>query len=72
MTYAAGVREILQVGRPPNVKALFPHSRALIVSGKAIDRAMRARGKPSPWPPNGRSHFVIRGALRAAQRANAP
>ena len=34
----------LQVGRPPNVAQLFPHSRALIVSGKAIDRAMLAKG----------------------------
>jgi fructose-bisphosphate aldolase class II len=61
----------LAVGRPPNVSRLFPHSRALIVSGKAIDRALRAKGKAMTMAANGRSEFVIRGALRAAQRANA-
>jgi len=72
MTYAADFEKSLQVGRPPNVKALFPHSRALIVSGKVVDRAMRARGKAIAMAANGRNYFVIRGALRAAQRANAP
>ncbi len=61
----------LEVGRPPNVKKLFPHSRALIVSGKAVDRAMTAKGKAMTIAANGRNSFVIRGALRAAQRANA-
>lgn len=61
----------LEVGRPPNVVRLFPNSRALIVSGKAIDRAMRAKGKAMTIAANGRNNFVIRGALRAAQRANA-
>jgi fructose/tagatose bisphosphate aldolase len=41
------------------------------VSGKVIDRAMLARGKAMTIAANGRNHFVIRGALRAAQRANA-
>ena len=36
----------LKVGRPPNIERLFPNSRALIVSGKYIDRAMLAKGKP--------------------------
>ena len=72
MAYAADFEKALQVGRPPNVKALFPHSRALIVSGKVVDRAMRAKGKAIAMAANGRSYFVIRGALRAAQRANAP
>ena len=72
MTYAADFEKALQVGRPPNVKALFPHSRALLVSGKVVDRAMRAKGKAIAMAANGRSYFVIRGALRAAQRANAP
>jgi len=72
MTYAADFEKSLQVGRPPNVKALFPHSRALIVSGKVVDRAMKARGKAIAMAANGRNFFVIRGALRAAQRANAP
>jgi len=61
----------LQIGRPPNIVQLFPHSQALIVSGKIIDRAMIAKGKAMTIAANGRNHFVIRGALRAAQRANA-
>ncbi|MCP4604219.1 MAG: class II fructose-bisphosphate aldolase [Proteobacteria bacterium] len=60
----------LEIGRPPNIKRLFPNSRALIVSGKALDRAMRAKGKAMTIAANGRNQFVIRGALRAAQRAN--
>lgn len=59
------------IGRPPNIAQLFPNSRALIVSGKVIDRAMTAKGKAIALAANGRNHFVIRGALRAAQRANA-
>lgn len=61
----------LKVGRPPNIQALFPHSRALLVSGKVVDRAMLAKGKAMTIAANGRSHFVIRGTLIAAQRANA-
>ncbi len=61
----------LKIGRPPNVVELFPHSKALIVSGKAIDRAMLAKGKALAVATNGRNLFVIRGALRAAQRAKA-
>ena len=60
----------LEMGRPPNIRSLFPHSRALIVSGKAIDRGMIAKGKAIAMAANGRSQFVIRGALLAAQRAN--
>ncbi|MGB2929526.1 MAG: class II fructose-bisphosphate aldolase [Desulfobacterales bacterium] len=63
--------EALKIGRPPNVKKLFPNSRALIVSGKFIDRAMLAKGKAIAMAANGRNNFVIRGALQAAQRANA-
>ena len=63
--------EALAVGRPPNITRLFPHSKALIVSGKVIDRAMLAKGKAIAMAANGRNQFVIRGALRAAQRANA-
>ena len=72
MAYAADFEKALQVGRPPNIQSLFPTSRALIVSGKVIDRAMRARGKAIAMAANGRNYFVIRGALAAAQRANAP
>jgi fructose-bisphosphate aldolase class II len=61
----------LAVGRPPNIVDLFPNSRALLVSGKVIDRALLAKGKAMTIAANGRNHFVIRGALRAAQRANA-
>ena len=63
--------QALEVGRPPNIKRLFPNSRALIVSGKYIDRAMRAKGKAMTIAANGRNHFVIRGVLKAAQKANA-
>lgn len=60
-----------RVGRPPNIVKLFPNSRALIVSGKFIDRAMLKKGKAMTIAANGRSYFVIQGALLAAQRANA-
>ncbi len=63
--------KVLEIGRPPTIKQLFPHSRALIVSGKVIDRAMIAKGRAMTMAANGRSHLVIRGALLAAQRANA-
>jgi fructose/tagatose bisphosphate aldolase len=61
----------LKIGRPPNVVKLFPNSKALIVSGKFIDRAMIAKGKSIAMAANGRNYFVIRGALKAAQQANA-
>ncbi len=64
-------QKALEIGRPPNIVRLFPNSRALIVSGKVIDRAMMAKGKAMTIAANGRSYFVIRGALQAAQRANA-
>lgn len=61
----------LQIGRPPNIQSLFPNSKALIVSGKVIDRALRAKTKAMTIAANGRNPLVIRGALLAAQRANA-
>ena len=61
----------LKVGRPPNIVRLFPNSKALIVSGKYIDLATLAKGRAITMAANGRNNFVIRGALRAAQRANA-
>ena len=70
MTDPADFEKALQF-RPPNVRALFPHSKALIVSGKVIDRAALAKGKAIAMAANGRNSFVVRGALRAAQRANA-
>ena len=61
----------LEIGRPPNIRQLFPNSRALIVSGKAIIRAMLAKGQAMAIAANGRNIFVIIGTLLAAQRANA-
>ncbi|MCK4425476.1 MAG: class II fructose-bisphosphate aldolase, partial [Deltaproteobacteria bacterium] len=69
--YSADFEKALQVGRPPNVVKLFPNSKALLVSGKVIDRAMRAKGKAMTIAANGRNHLVIRGVLAAAQKANA-
>jgi fructose-bisphosphate aldolase class II len=69
--YLRSFQKALQVGRPPNIVKLFPNSRALIVSGKFIDRAMLKKGRAMTMAANGRSYFVIRGALLAAQRANA-
>jgi fructose-bisphosphate aldolase class II len=68
---SAEFEKALALGRPPNITALFPNSKALLVSGKYIDRAMLAKGKSIAMAANGRNYFVIRGALRAAQRANA-
>lgn len=61
----------LSIGRPPNVVKLFPHSKALIVSGKVIDRATIAKGNAIAIAASVRNSFVVRGALKAAQKANA-
>ena len=71
MSYITDFEKALEIGRPPNIKALFPNSRALLVSGKVIDRAMLAKGKAMTMAANGRNNLVIRGALQAAQRAQA-
>ena len=71
MVSPSDFEKALQVGRPPNVTRLFPNSRALIVSGKYIDRAMTEKGQAIAMAANGRNNLVIRGALQAAQRANA-
>ncbi len=63
--------QALAVGRPPNITKLFPNSKALIVSGKYIDLALELKGKAMTIAANGRSNFIIRGALMAAQKANA-
>jgi len=68
MIYSADFEKALQF-RPPNIRELFPNSKALIVSGKVIDRAMLAKGKAIAMACNGRNYFVVRGALMAAQRA---
>lgn len=67
----ADFEKALANGRPPNVKKLFPNSKALIVSGKVIDRALQKKGNAMTIAANGRNMYVIRGVLAAAQRANA-
>ncbi len=69
--YNSDFLKAVEIGRPPNVRKLFPNSRALLVSGKYIDRAMLEKGSAIAMAANGRSQFVIRGVLAAAQRANA-
>ncbi|HPW68356.1 MAG: class II fructose-bisphosphate aldolase [Desulfomonilia bacterium] len=71
MGFSADFDKALQIGRPPNIQKLFPNSRALIVSGKVIDRAMLKKGHAMTMAANGRNSVVIRAALKAAQRANA-
>ena len=71
MSTSTDFNKALEVGRPPNIQHLFPNSKALIVSGKVIDRAMIKKGKAMTMAANGRNSIVIRAALRAAQRANA-
>ncbi|MBI5062004.1 MAG: class II fructose-bisphosphate aldolase, partial [Desulfatitalea sp.] len=66
----ADFKKALAVGRPPNIQSLFPNSQALLISGKYIDLAMLAKGQSICIAANGRNIFVVRGALRAAQRAN--
>ncbi|MFC1526419.1 class II fructose-bisphosphate aldolase [Candidatus Latescibacterota bacterium] len=68
---AADFAKALEIGRPPNIVKLFPNSQGLLVSGKVVDRAMLAKGKSVAMAANGRSRFVIDGALKAAQKANA-
>lgn len=63
-------QKAIDIGRPPNIIKLFPNSKALIVSGKFIDNAMIAKGHSICMAANGRNQFVIRGALKAAQKAN--
>jgi fructose-bisphosphate aldolase class II len=69
--YSLDFEKALKIGRPPNIVSLFPNSKALLVSGKVIDRALAAKGKAMTIAANGRNHLVIRGVLKAAQRANA-
>jgi len=69
--YPSDFETALDLGRPPNVKKLFPNSKALLVSGKYIDQAMLLKKNSMTIAANGRNSFVIKGALAAAQRANA-
>jgi fructose/tagatose bisphosphate aldolase len=70
MNYSKDFEKALEFGRPPNISSLFPNSKALLVSGKFIDLAMLAKGKAICMAANGRNHFIIKGALKAAQKAN--
>ncbi|MGM0417821.1 MAG: class II fructose-bisphosphate aldolase [Thermodesulfobacteriota bacterium] len=67
----ADFEKAIEIGRPPNIRRLFPNSKALIVSGKYIDLAMLRKGKCMTIAANARNHIVLRGALKAAQKANA-
>ena len=69
--YSKEILKAVEVGRPPNIQRLFPNSKALLVSGKVIDRALIAKGQAMTIAANARNHLVIRGVLKAAQRANA-
>lgn len=69
--YSQDFNEAIRVGRPPNVQKIFPNSKALLISGKYIDQAMLKKGASIAIAANGRNRFVIRGVLKAAQRANA-
>jgi fructose/tagatose bisphosphate aldolase len=71
MANSKDFNKALEIGRPPNIVKLFPNSKALIVSGKAVDRAMIKKGKAMTIAANGRNSIVIKGVLQAAQRANA-
>lgn len=62
---------LLEIGRPPNIARLFPNSKALLVSGRVVDQALAKKGAAMTIAANGRSSQVIRGALLAAQRADA-
>ena len=68
--YEKDYKKALEIGRPPNIVKIFPHSKALIVSGKVIDRAMIKKNNSISLAANGRNSFVIRGVLKAAQKAN--
>lgn len=69
-TSSSDFSKAVSVGRPPNIQKLFPNSQALLVSGKFIDLAMIKKKNSICMAANGRNAFVIRGALKAAQRAN--
>jgi len=68
---AAEFNKALEIGRPPNIVKLFPNSRGLLISGRVIDHALSLKGKAMTMAANGRNYFIIRGALMAAQKANA-
>lgn len=63
--------KLIEIGRPPNIRKLFPNSRALLVSGKVIDRALMTKGHSMTIAANARNQIIIRGVLAAAQKADA-
>lgn len=67
----AEFKKLIEVGRPPNIVKRFPRSHALIVSGRVVDQALSVKGHAMTIAANGRNTFVIKGALMAAQRADA-
>ncbi len=69
--YKKDFERALEIGRPPNVRNLFPNSKALLVSGKVIDRALLKKGKAMTIAANARNYIIVRGVLAAAQKANA-
>ena len=69
--YSEDFLKAVDTGRPPSIKKLFPNSRALLVSGKFIDRALLEKGAAMTIAANARNHIIIRGVLAAAQRAGA-
>lgn len=70
MIQASEYEKLLEVGRPENIKNLFPNSQALIVSGKIVNQALAAKGNGMTIAANGRNDLVIEGTLRAAHKAN--
>ena len=59
MSYIADFEKAVEIGRPPNIRTLFPNSRALLVSGKVIDRALLAKGGAMTIAANGRNQLII-------------
>ncbi|MDD5456795.1 MAG: class II fructose-bisphosphate aldolase [Candidatus Margulisbacteria bacterium] len=66
---AARYNKALEIGRPENIKKLFPNSNALIVSGKTMNEIIKAKGDTTLIAANGRNEAVLRGSLLAAQAA---
>ena len=59
MSNSTEYAKLLEIGRPPNIKKLFPNSQAFIVSGKVIDRAMIAKGSAMTMAANWARNRVI-------------
>jgi hypothetical protein len=67
------VIKALKIGRPPNITRLFPYSRALIVSGKVIDRATIEKGSVlGRWVGEKLRSYSRRRVERSSQKAKGP